>query len=195
MLLKVKSFGRSTDWVGERHMRWLLEIVKRNQEATGFHVLPRRWVVERTFGWFGRYRRLSKDYEFQTDTSENMILIAMIQLMVHRLTRTARRPSQTGIPKTRSQTLAERTSPMLASDVIRLSGMSFDGTSQTSPFVLEMTYNPSLLPSEAGSEGSWASRQIDLSWMARSKYQQVGKRHRRQFRNQCRRFPSWSLAQ
>jgi putative transposase len=43
--------------------------------------------VERTFGWFGRYRRLSKDYEFQTDTSENMVMIAMIQLMVHRLAR------------------------------------------------------------------------------------------------------------
>ena len=78
--------GQLVAWV-KNTCRWLLEIVKRNPEANGFQLLPRRWVVERTFGWFGRYRRLSKDYEFQTDTSENMILIAMIQLMIHRLTR------------------------------------------------------------------------------------------------------------
>ena len=78
--------GQLIEWV-KNTCGWLLEIVKRNQGVKGFQLLPRRWVVERTFGWFGRYRRLSKDYEFQTDTSENMILIAMIQLMVHRLTR------------------------------------------------------------------------------------------------------------
>ena len=78
--------GQLVEWV-KNVCGWLLEIVRRNPKATGFQLLPRRWVVERTFGWFGRYRRLSKDYEFQTDTSENMILIAMIQLMVHRLTR------------------------------------------------------------------------------------------------------------
>ena len=78
--------GKLVEWV-KNVCGWQLEIVKRNQDVIGFQLLPRRWVVERTFGWFGRYRRLSKDYEFQTDTSENMILIAMIQLMVHRLTR------------------------------------------------------------------------------------------------------------
>jgi putative transposase len=78
--------GQLIEWV-KNTCGWLLEIVKRSKDATGFQLLPRRWVVERTFGWFGRYRRLSKDYEFQTGTSENMILIAMIQLMVHRLTR------------------------------------------------------------------------------------------------------------
>ena len=78
--------GQLVEWV-KNACGWLLEIVKRDPKAIGFQLLPRRWVVERTFGWFGRYRRLSKDYEFQTDTSENMILIAMIQLMVHRLTR------------------------------------------------------------------------------------------------------------
>jgi putative transposase len=78
--------GQLVAWV-KNACGWLLEIVRRNQGAKGFQLLPRRWVVERTFGWFGRYRRLSKDYEFQTDTSENMVLIAMIQLMVHRLTR------------------------------------------------------------------------------------------------------------
>jgi putative transposase len=78
--------GQLVEWV-KNVCGWLLEIVRRNQGAKGFQLLPRRWVVERTFGWFGRYRRLSKDYEFQTDTSENMVLIAMIQLMVHRLAR------------------------------------------------------------------------------------------------------------
>ncbi len=78
--------GKLVEWV-KNICGCQLEIVRRNQDVTGFQLLPRRWVVERTFGWFGRYRRLSKDYEFQTDTSENMILIAMIQLMVHRLTR------------------------------------------------------------------------------------------------------------
>jgi putative transposase len=78
--------GQLVEWV-KNACGWLLEIVRRKQGAKGFQLLPRRWVVERTFGWFGRYRRLSKDYEFQTDTSENMVLIAMIQLMVHRLAR------------------------------------------------------------------------------------------------------------
>ena len=78
--------GQLVEWV-KNTCGWLLEIVRRDPGVKGFQLLPRRWVVERTFGWFGRYRRLSKDYEFQTDTSENMVLIAMIQLMVHRLTR------------------------------------------------------------------------------------------------------------
>ena len=62
-----------------------LEIVKRSDDLRGFHVLPRRWVVERTFGWLGRYRRMSKDYEFYPETSETMVHIAMINLMVRRL--------------------------------------------------------------------------------------------------------------
>jgi putative transposase len=81
--------GQLVEWV-KNACGWLLEIVRRNQGVKGFQLLPRRWVVERTFGWFGRYRRLSKDYEYQTDTSENMVLIAMIQLMVHRLARDGR---------------------------------------------------------------------------------------------------------
>jgi putative transposase len=78
--------GQLIEWV-KMFCGWVLEIVKRTQEVTGFQVLPRRWVVERTFGWLGRYHRLSKDYEYFTDTSETMILIAMIRLMVRRLTR------------------------------------------------------------------------------------------------------------
>lgn len=64
---------------------WTLEIVKRNADLTGFHVLPHRWVVERTFGWLGRYRRHSKDYEQLPENSEAMILLSMINLMSMRL--------------------------------------------------------------------------------------------------------------
>lgn len=80
--------GKLIDWLHDL-TGWVLEIVKRCDDVTGFKVLPRRWVVERTFGWLGRYRRLSKDYEYLTDTSETMIHVAMIQLMLRRLTRAA----------------------------------------------------------------------------------------------------------
>lgn len=61
-----------------------LEIVKREKAKT-FSILPKRWVVERTFGWLGRYRRLSKDYEGLCLTTENWIYIGMIRLMLKRL--------------------------------------------------------------------------------------------------------------
>lgn len=79
--------GRLLDWVRElrERRRLRLEIVKRNDDVKGFNVLPRRWVVERTFGWLGRYRRLSKDYEQLSSSSEAMILIAMTGLMLRRL--------------------------------------------------------------------------------------------------------------
>ncbi len=64
---------------------WTLTIVKRSDSQTGFVVLPKRWQVERTFGWFGRYRRLSKDYEELTPSSEAMIYVTMIQVMLKRL--------------------------------------------------------------------------------------------------------------
>ena len=76
--------GKLIEWVAEVG-QWVLEIVKRNDDVKGFVVLPRRWVVERTFGWLGRYRRLSKDYEQLPESSENMIYIAMTNLMLHRL--------------------------------------------------------------------------------------------------------------
>jgi putative transposase len=76
--------GKLIDWV-QQTCGWVLEIVKRNADLKGFHVLPRRWVVERTFGWLGRYRRLSKDYEELTQSSEAMIQLAMIHLMIRRL--------------------------------------------------------------------------------------------------------------
>ena len=78
--------GKLIDWL-HGLTGWVLEIVRRCDDVTGFKVLPRRWVVERTFGWLGRYRRLSKDYEYLTETSETMIHIAMIQLMLRRLTK------------------------------------------------------------------------------------------------------------
>jgi putative transposase len=72
-------------WGLRSRSRILLEIVKRSDAQKGFKVLPHRWIVERTFAWLGRYRRLSKDYEFLPETSEAFIKIAMIHLMVRRL--------------------------------------------------------------------------------------------------------------
>ncbi len=64
-----------------------VEIVRRNEEQKGFEVLPLRWIVERTFAWLGKCRRLSKDYEHLPQTSENWIYVAMIHLMLKRLSR------------------------------------------------------------------------------------------------------------
>ena len=65
-----------------KHFGWILEIVRRSDGVKGFHVLPRRWVVERTFGWLGRYRRLSRDFEHTVSCSEAMIYIASIRRML-----------------------------------------------------------------------------------------------------------------
>lgn len=77
--------GKLIGWVQET-CAWVLEIVKRSDDVKGFKLLPRRWVVERTFGWLGRYRRLSKDYESLPESSEAMVYWAMTRLMVRRLT-------------------------------------------------------------------------------------------------------------
>ena len=66
---------------------WVIEIVKRPKGSHTFAVLPKRWIVERTFAWLGRSRRLSKDDEGLPETSEAIIRIAMIHLMLKRLTR------------------------------------------------------------------------------------------------------------
>jgi putative transposase len=66
------------DWVRQQ-LGWVLDIVRRPQDARGFTVLPRRWVVERSFGWFGRYRRLSRDFEHTTASSEAMVYLASIR--------------------------------------------------------------------------------------------------------------------
>jgi putative transposase len=62
-----------------------LEIVRRCDQVKGFKVLPKRWIVERTFGWFFKSRRLCRDYEVRIDHSEAMLRICMIRLMVRRL--------------------------------------------------------------------------------------------------------------
>lgn len=76
--------GKLIEWTAS-FGNWVLKIVKRRDDVVGFAVLPKRWIVERTFGWIGRYRRMSKDYEMLPASSEAMILIVMINLMVHRL--------------------------------------------------------------------------------------------------------------
>jgi putative transposase len=76
--------GQLIQWVQTR-CGWILQTVLRPVGVKGFVVLPRRWVVERTFAWLGRYRRLSKDYERLPETSETIIYIAMIHRMSRNL--------------------------------------------------------------------------------------------------------------
>ena len=76
--------GKFADWV--QHLgQWVVEITLPNANVKGFQVLPRRWVVERTFSWFSHSRRLSKDYEYYPQTSEALIYVVMIRLMLRRL--------------------------------------------------------------------------------------------------------------
>lgn len=79
-------------------MGWTLEIVKRSQTQPKrtFAVQPRRWVVERTFAWWGGFRRFSKDYEYQVESSEALIYAAMTHLMLRRLARSPVPSSSTG---------------------------------------------------------------------------------------------------
>lgn len=91
--------GQAKAWL-ETNLGWHVEIVKRPAKwgyyradeepppVPSFTALPKRWVVERTFAWLGRYRRLSKDYEHLPETSETFIYLAMANLMLKRLTRT-----------------------------------------------------------------------------------------------------------
>jgi putative transposase len=76
--------GKLVDWV-KAVCGWVLEIVKRSDTAKGFEVVPHRWIVERTFGWLNRARRLSKDYERLTAAGEAMVYLAMLPLMTKRL--------------------------------------------------------------------------------------------------------------
>jgi putative transposase len=79
--------GELIDWV-KRMLGWTLEIVEKLEAQVGFQVLPKRWIVERTFAWLNRQRRLSKDYERLPETSEAFVYVAMIRLMVRRLAHT-----------------------------------------------------------------------------------------------------------
>jgi putative transposase len=74
------AYRALADWVA-RNAQWILDIVKRREGAVGFEVVRWRWVVERTFGWFNRYRRLSKDYEHNPKSSEAWIYISAIHRM------------------------------------------------------------------------------------------------------------------
>lgn len=98
VLAKAKAAGRRLGkiWVdggykagvvawAETEVGYVLEVVARPAGTTGFAVLPRRWVVERSFAWIGRFRRLSKDYEALTATSEAMIWAAVGTTMLKRL--------------------------------------------------------------------------------------------------------------
>ena len=89
--------GSVVDWV-EHTLGWTVQVVRRprkwvwvraDQESPqvprGFQVLPRRWVVERTLGWLGRWRRLSKDYEYLPETSACVVYASMIRVMLRRL--------------------------------------------------------------------------------------------------------------
>lgn len=76
--------GKLVDWVGN-FCGWTLEIVKRSDDLKGFKILPKRWIVERTFSWFNFSRRLSKDYQHNHRSSETMIYIAIIQIMTKRI--------------------------------------------------------------------------------------------------------------
>lgn len=75
--------GKFVHWVRGWYGRFV-EIVERHPSGR-FVVLPKRWIVERTFAWLGKHRRLSKDYETLIECSESMILIAMTNVMLHRL--------------------------------------------------------------------------------------------------------------
>jgi putative transposase len=86
-------------WADDGYNAWQVEavvakmpvlrmgIVKRSDDMSGFVVLPRRWVVERTFSWFDRNRRLAKDFENLAETLATLVTIASIQLAVRRLAR------------------------------------------------------------------------------------------------------------
>jgi transposase len=68
------------------YLEFVIEIIRRSDERQGFEVLPRRWVVERTFGWMTRWRRLVRDYEARIDVSQAMILVAMGGNLLRRTT-------------------------------------------------------------------------------------------------------------
>jgi putative transposase len=72
-------------WLSQQQVGYKIEVVERPVGAKGFVLLHRRWVVERTFAWLGRYRRNSKDYERLTASSEATLKVSMIHLMLRRL--------------------------------------------------------------------------------------------------------------
>lgn len=86
-LIKADQGYRGEDFIARVKHTFgrLLEIVKRPEGVKGFQLLPQRWIVERTLAWLGNYRRLSKDYEVLSETSETFIYLAMVDIMTKRL--------------------------------------------------------------------------------------------------------------
>ena len=76
---------RIEEWV-EQHCSFRAEIVKRSEDTKGWQLLPKRWVVERTYGWLNRWRGLAGEYDYQPETTRAKILLAMTRLMLRRLT-------------------------------------------------------------------------------------------------------------
>ena len=76
---------RIEPWV-EKHCEFRIEVIERDKEQKGWQLLPKRWVVERTYGWLNRWRGLAKEYDYCPRTSEAKILLAMCRLMLRRLT-------------------------------------------------------------------------------------------------------------
>ena len=72
------------DWVNQ-YLSCRVEIVTKPTEQVGFAVLPKRWVVERTFAWLGRYRQLSKEYDRRPESTEGWIYLASIDILLKRL--------------------------------------------------------------------------------------------------------------
>jgi transposase len=82
------GYSGDATWAAAKRVGKLeLEIVKRSDVAKGFTVLPKRWIVERTFGWLGRCRRLAKDFENLSRTQLAFVQLAMIRLMARRIAR------------------------------------------------------------------------------------------------------------
>jgi len=77
-----QTFAR---WVKTLRPKLVVTVVKRSDDLAGFQILPHRWVVERTFGWLMRQRRLVRDYETTESSAEAWIYIAMIRIQLRRL--------------------------------------------------------------------------------------------------------------
>ena len=78
------AYDRLTLMDKAAYLRFVVEIIRRYEQQKGFQILPRRWAVERTFGWMMRWRRLVRDYEKRIDVSHAMIHVAMGSLLVRR---------------------------------------------------------------------------------------------------------------
>ena len=93
-LMPAKSSATRSPSFGD----WTVEIVKRSDHAAGFEVLPRRWVVERTFAWLNRNRRLAKDFEASIASAKAWLLIASVQLLMRRVAYTGHNHSDCNPP-------------------------------------------------------------------------------------------------